>query len=159
SDAVNQLVRGVINARKEEREKADVSSDLEKFGLKPPAEVIVLKQGADKEWKLNVGKESVGGPTNALVYVTSSGQSRMPAAVKRSELDSVFKDVNDFRSKDLLADTGDFGGASVRAIKLHEPKHAAIALEKGKDDRWRFQQPAFGEASYEGDSSSSSETP
>jgi hypothetical protein len=160
SEAVNQVVRNVINARKEERGKADLTSDLEKFGLKPPAEVIVLKQGADREWKLNVGKESIGGATNALVYVTSSGQSKMPSAVKRSEIDGVFKDVNDFRSKDLLADSGDFGSATnVKSIKLHETQHPPVALQKGSDDRWRFEQPAYGEASYEGDTAASSETP
>jgi hypothetical protein len=160
SEAVNQVVRNVINARKEERGKADLTSDLEKFGLQPPAEVIVLKQGADREWKLNVGKESVGGTTNALVYVTSSGQSKMPSAVKRTEIEGVFKDLNDFRSKDLLADSGDFGSATnVRSIKLHETQHPPVALQKGNDDRWRFEQPAYGEASYEGDTAAASETP
>jgi Domain of unknown function (DUF4340) len=160
SDAVNGVIRNVINARKEERGKADLTSDLEKFGLQPPAEVIVLKQGGEHEWKLNVGKESVGGTANAFVYVTSSGQSKMPSAVKRSEIEGVFKDLNDFRSKDLLADSGDFGSATnVRSIKLHEAQHPPVALQKGSDDRWRFETPSYGEASYEGDSSASSETP
>ncbi len=160
SDAVNGVIRNVINARKEERGKADLTSDLEKFGLQPPAEVIVLKQGAEREWKLNIGKESVGGTANALVYVTSSGQSRMPSAVKRSEIEGVFKDLNDFRSKDLLADSSDFGSATnVRSIKLHEAQHPPVALQKGSDDRWRFETPSYGEASYEGDPSASSETP
>jgi hypothetical protein len=159
SYAVNQVVRNIVNARKEERSKADVTSDLEKFGLQPPAEVVVLKQGPDKAWKLNIGKESVGGPTDAVVYVTSTGQLKMPMAVKRSDLDGAFKDVNDFRSKELLVESGDVGSTvNVRAIKLNEAQHPPVVLHKGSDDRWRFEQPSYGEASYEGDTPAAGET-
>jgi hypothetical protein len=125
---------------------------LEKFGLKPPAEVITLKKGTDREWKLNVGNESIGGPTSALVYVTSSAGAKMPDAVKRTELDGAFKEQNDFRAKDLLGESGELAGpANIRSIKLHETQHPPIALEKSGDDRWRFVQPSYGEASYEGE--------
>ncbi len=151
SDAVSQMIRNVIAARKEE--KADVTPNLEKFGLKPPAEVIILRKG-DREWRLNVGNESSGGPANAVVYVTSSSKAKTPVAVRRTDLEGIFKAPRDFRSKELLGQPGDLNAVErVQAIQLHENKHPAVALEKGGGDRWRFDKPPYGDADYEGDTS------
>src|SRR5947209_3894775 len=48
-DTVKQVIRNVVAARREEH--ADVTSNLARFGLETPAEMVTLKQG-NQEWKL-----------------------------------------------------------------------------------------------------------
>src|SRR3954462_7212137 len=100
---VDQVVRQVLDAQREE--KGDLTSDLKQWGLDEPATTVTLKKDDEKEWKVNFGTESRGG-SSAVVYVTSSERPKEPMAVRRSGLETVFKDVNDFRAKDLLAESG-----------------------------------------------------
>jgi hypothetical protein len=145
--AVDRLINQVVQAKKDE--KADLTSDLNRFGLDSPPTVVTLKKsGGDQEWKLNIGNESVTGTEfEKLVYVTTSDQPKEPMAVRRSELDTVFKDLNDFRSKSLLADSA----IDMTVVKLQEPKREEVSLEKTSDSHWRFAKPAFGDADYEGE--------
>jgi hypothetical protein len=158
SDKVNDALREVISARKEE--KADLTADLEKFGLRPPSAVVVLKQGMDRQWQLNLGRQSEGGNQNAVVYVTSSSQPKMPMAVQRKTIDSLFKPVNDFRSRDLLAQSGDLSSAArIQSVELAGPVHAPVQLDKSAQGGWRFVRPPFGDADYEGDTTPTSADP
>jgi hypothetical protein len=146
---VDRLINQIIDAKKEE--KAAVTQNLKQFGLDNPKAVATLTQkGGEREWKLNLGNESVtGGSTGQVVYVTSSDRPKEPLAVRRSDLDNLFKKVNDFRSKSLLAEST----FDIVSAKLQEPKHELIDLEKTSDGKWRFEKPAFGEADFEGESS------
>jgi hypothetical protein len=150
---VDRVIQQVIDARKEE--KADVSPNLKQLGLDEPAIVVTLiKKGGEPEWKLNVGNESVtGGAFDKVVYVTSTDRPKEPLAVKQTEVDTLFKNVNEFRSKSLLAASA----FDIVAVKLEEPKRDPVALEKAADNRWRFEKPAYGEAEYEGETSSPGE--
>jgi hypothetical protein len=157
SDTINQLVRSIVNARKEE--ESDLSgTDPARFGLVPPQATITLKQGVEKQWQLNLGKTSTGTSQDQVVYVTSSDQSTRPQAVKHSDLETLFKSINDYRSRDLLTDSSDFSAASkTDLIKIAAAGHEPIILQKSTGERWRFDKPAYGDADYEGDSALSTE--
>src|SRR5581483_5172307 len=64
---VDRLIDQIKSARREE--KADVTENPSQFGLDHPSTVITLtKKGDGKEYKLNLGNESLGGD-KAVVYV------------------------------------------------------------------------------------------
>jgi hypothetical protein len=136
---VSSLVRQVAEAR---RESSEMSSNLAEYGLDDPREVVTLKKG-DKEWKLNVGKDTGSG---GVVYVSNAARPKEPTAVKRASLDAVFKKVNDFRDKALLTATA----AATSRVAL-DAKGGTLALEKTGDGRWRFQKPPYGAAEFEGE--------
>lgn len=159
--AVNRIVQQVLDARK--LEHADMTSNLKDWDLDPPAAVVTFKKG-DREWKLNIGRKSVGGTEGAVVYVTSSDRPNEPMAVKLVHLNSLladnlddkaiskqdqvvplFKTVAAFRSRELLAERA----ADIQAVRFQDNKHAPVELKKSDDGRWRFEKPALGEAEYE----------
>jgi hypothetical protein len=137
---VDNLARQVSGAQ---REKSEMSSNLAEYGLEDPQAVVTLAKG-DQEWKLNVGKQSAGAA--GVVYVSNAAKPKEPAAVRKASLDSVFKKVNDFRSKDLLATTS----FNASAIAL-DAKGTTLSLEKSGEGRWRFVKPSYGPANFEGD--------
>jgi hypothetical protein len=146
TNTIERIISQVMNARREEQ--ADVTADLPKFGLDSPAEVVTLyRKGGDREWKLNVGNTSIG-DDKAVVYVTSSDDLKNPAAVRRLDIDTLFKGVNDYRSKILLASSA---FDPFQLVKLQEPKHELVSLEKTGESKWRFEKPAFGEADFDGE--------
>jgi hypothetical protein len=146
SSQVNRLIDQVMGARREEQ--ADLTPNLSTFGLENPAEVVTLYQkGSDQGWKINVGNTS-SGDNNALVYVTSSDSPKDPAAVRKLDLDTLFKSPNEYRSKVLLANSA---FDPIQDVKLSAPKHELVDLEKKGENKWRFEKPAFGPADYEGE--------
>lgn len=150
SEAVNRLVRDLVNVRRDE--KANVVADPAKYGLAPPAEVVTLKQGAEREWAVQLGDESAGGPSSALVYAATIADPKYPTAVKRVDVESALKPVRDFRSKDLLAEGADFGAAArLQSIKLQEAGKAPVVLKKSAEERWQLAEPPLGDADYEGE--------
>jgi hypothetical protein len=142
---VDRIVKEVFDAGK--YEMADLTSDLKDWDLDPPLAVVTIKKGIDQEWSLNLGRQREGQSTG-VVYVTSSDQPKEPMAVKRSELDQLFKSVVDFRSKDMLTESA----LNIQAVKLQKAKGTPVALEKKAERRWRFTEPAeYGLADYEGE--------
>jgi hypothetical protein len=141
---VDTVIREVAGASKE---KADLVSSLKEYELDNPAAVVTLRQGADKEWKLNLGRQSPGPDAQAVVYVTSSDRSKEPMAVKRTDLEYLFKSLDEFRAKDLL----EASAFNTTYVNLQQPKQGPVILEKTSDRRWRFEKPAYGEADFEGD--------
>ena len=143
--AVDQVVSDVMRAARE-KEGVDITNDLKKFGLEPPAATVTLK-GNDQQWKLNIGDESVG-KTNALVYVTSSDRPKEVMAVRRSNLNSLFtretvasaakasgkssdeevdhiKTLADFRSRELLGEGVVNLPEAVTQVALQQSKASA----------------------------------
>jgi hypothetical protein len=143
---VSQLVRQIVDARKVKNPE-DLTNNLEEWGLTSPQEVITLKQEDGKEWKLNIGKQ---GYKSELVYVTSSGQPKVVKAVKKADIDQVFKNVNDFRTKELLAEGAINLPESVQDIKLTGPGGKELSLAK-KGSTWHFVKPDYGEAEEGGE--------
>ncbi|HLJ92225.1 MAG TPA: DUF4340 domain-containing protein [Gemmataceae bacterium] len=150
---VDRLIQQIIDAKKED--KADISENLKQIGLDVPRTVVTLiPKGGDREWKLNLGDESVtGGSSDKVIYVTSSDRPNQPMAVRRMDIENVFKKLNDFRSKNLLAESS----FDIVSAKLQEPKHELIDLEKTSDGKWRFDKPPFGEADLDGEPASPTE--
>lgn len=145
SSQVGQIVDQILRAKRDEH--ADMTADLRRFGLDVPAAVVTLtNKGGDKDWKVNLGDQSTG-EDKAVVYVTSSDAPKEPMAVRRADIDSMFKSLNDFRARDLLAESS----FDITAARLQEPQKTTLALEKDKESKWRFQEPAWGEADYEGE--------
>jgi hypothetical protein len=144
--AVDGLIDHVMEARR--NEKADVQPPLKQWGLDQPGVVVTLKKG-DKEWKVSLGdeKKTTGGETS-VVYVTSSDRPGEPMAVKLSQLEAPTKGVGEFRAKETVAEHA----FDITAINLRDGKSPPLILQKqGNENRWRFQQPAYGEADYEGE--------
>lgn len=141
---VDNLIRQVMGAR---RERIELDGGLKGFELDSPTAVVTLKKGGEREWKINLGRQSPGEASAALVYVTSSDRPKEPMAVKRAALNTLFETVNDFRSKDLL----EANALNTTFVSLQQPKKESVVLEKNPDESWRFEKPAFGEADKEGE--------
>jgi hypothetical protein len=141
---VDRLVNQVYDARR--YELVDLTSNLKEWDLDPPLATITLKKG-DQEWKLNLGREREGA-SSGVVYVTSSDDPKEPKAVRRSELELAFRNLSDFRAKDLLTESS----LNLQSVKLQKEKNPPIVLEKVAERRWRFKEPAnYGLADYEGE--------
>jgi hypothetical protein len=148
SDTIKQLIRQVIDAKKQE--EGTLAPDLPRYGLAPPQATVLLKQGTEHEWKLNLGK-SFGSDRDQVVYVAPGTNPDRPLAVKRNELDAALKPLTDYRSRDLLTETGDWNAASkTDRIEVEEAGHPTIVLAKGKGERWRFEKPPYSDADYDG---------
>lgn len=141
--AVDNLVRDVMGAQKE---KVDVVKDLKEYELDHPRVTVTIGKG-DQSWELKVGKQDQG--SDPHVFVVGSTRPKEPVAVKKSRLSGVFKSVNDFRSRELVAaNTNEVQSIELQGRGQKEP----IILEKDTGSRWSFKKPAgFGEADYEGE--------
>ncbi|HEV3205267.1 MAG TPA: DUF4340 domain-containing protein, partial [Gemmataceae bacterium] len=144
SSQVSNLIRQVYSARKE---KVDLGDNLKEYELDSPTTVVTLKKGADQEWKVALGRQSPGAESQAMVYATSSEHPKKPMAVKRSDLELLFKPVNEFRSKELL----EASALNTTYILFQEPKKEPIILDKNSEGVWRLQKPALGDADFEGE--------
>lgn len=143
--AVDRLVDEVMHAKKETH--ADVTSNLAEWGLDNPAVVVSLRKG-DKEWKLNLGKQikTTGGQTS-VVYVNTSERPKDVMAVRLNQLETAFKDANDFRDKNLLADNL----SEIQSVSLQDGKHDTVILKQATGSQWKIAQPPYGSADYEGE--------
>lgn len=170
--AVDQIVTDVMNAAQTPEEKgADVTGDLKKFGLEPPAVLVTLRKGSDREWRLNVGDTSPG-KEDAVLYLSSSDRPKEVIAMRRSKLGSLFtkdtsaepgkkpaagqadyrlKTLVDLRSRELLAEGIINLSDLATQVALRAAKDPAVLLEKRDQGRWRFLEPKLGPADFEGD--------
>jgi Domain of unknown function (DUF4340) len=141
--AVDNLVRDILNARKVEA--ADVNNNLAEWGLATPRRVITL-EGKGRTFRLNLGDKSPG-KDSAVVYVTSSDYPKNVMAVRLSEVNAASESgVNDLRSRDLLAESE----SDIGYVRLKPNKGDAVVLESEGHNRWRFVEPKYGAADYEG---------
>jgi hypothetical protein len=142
--AVDKLVGDVVRAT---QDKVETTSDLKEYELDKPRLTVTFTRG-EQSWTLEVGREDAG--SDPHVYVVTSSRRKEPMAVRKSALPSVFKSLNEFRARGLIAaNDSEIDNLELRATEKKEP----LVLAKKEDGRWIFQQPAgFGEADYEGDS-------
>lgn len=135
---VESLVNQVLGARKEP--DAQLSSDLKEWGLDSPRTTVTVK-GVDGSWSLKLGAESTTSERSRVVYVLSSEQ-KQPLAVRKTSLDLVLKDVNDYRDTTLLADMPTY----VDSVKLARKDGKVVELKKKVDNRWVIANPDLGDA-------------
>jgi hypothetical protein len=143
---VGELIRQVFEAQKD-KDVGRLSSNLDEYDLTSPSAVVTLKKASDKEWKLSLGAEGPGTSPSRAVYVVSSDIADKAMAVRRSTVEALFKEIDDFRSKDLL----EASAFNTAYVNLQEPKKDPVILEKTSDGKWRFDKPAFGDADYDGE--------
>jgi hypothetical protein len=141
---VNQLLREVTEARREEEEE-DVVPGLKQAGLDPPEVVITLKKGGSKEWTFNVGKQSP--LKDGVAYVNSSERGREVIPIKKAALSNVLNfNLDDYRPKRLL----DANPTTTQALTLRDPgKGKEVVLRKNKAGSWYFVKPQYGPAEFE----------
>ncbi|CAN5396112.1 hypothetical protein BH10PLA2_BH10PLA2_03020 [soil metagenome] len=143
SGLARQVIDQVLAVKRDPQ--ADLTSDLKKFGLdSPSAKVTLIKAGGAGESWLNLGEVTSSGP-GSIVYATSSDDPKAPMALRKADIESVFKSLTEFRAKDLLAENS----FDISDVKLQHASKSPVALEKAADGKWRFKQPAFGEAETE----------
>lgn len=162
SQQVDKLIGDLLNARKETKD-IDLTSNLSQFGLDHPAATVTLSAG-DRMAVVNLGGLSFGAAQNAVVYVTSSDNPKAPAAIRRSSLAGLLKDlpnarnagelvrnVSDFRPRSLVLDRVVNAADAVKSVRIKGEKGEVI-LNKSADGKWQFEKPpGFGDADIEGD--------
>lgn len=143
----------------------DLSSNPAVHGLDPAGLKVTIRQGAERSSTVNLGDVTFGGD-KGVVFVTTSSQSKRPMAVRRSDLEALFRDSDkDGKAVDLAKWTSDFRtpgvfpadsramGEDVTFVKLTLPnKKKELALSRSSGGGWKFDSPAgWGEADTEGD--------
>ncbi|MCS6849975.1 MAG: DUF4340 domain-containing protein [Gemmataceae bacterium] len=142
SAQVGRIVDQVINASR--HEEAAVPRSLQEVELDNPSMIVTLKKG-DSEWKLNLGREGIGTEQTRVVYVNSSGRPKEALAVRRINLDTLFKRPIEFRERSLLTESM----LNLTYVNLKEPKGSPLILQKTGDLEWKYVQPAYGLAEYD----------
>ncbi|HJT79346.1 MAG TPA: DUF4340 domain-containing protein, partial [Gemmataceae bacterium] len=116
-NAVDRLVDEVMDAKRDEH--AQAGSDLKQYGLDNPAVVVTIEKGG-KKWTVSLGKKfETTGKQTGVVYALSSEQPKQALEVKLSQLDAAYKEANDFRDKQLLADSP----SDIQSVSLQDGKH------------------------------------
>jgi hypothetical protein len=139
-------------------ESSAISSDLKENGLAPPAAVITLTKNDGTIYKLNLGRDTGGPIDSQYVLLSTPARPDETLAIRRRDLETAFKDLNDFRSKDLLGDMAINSVASTQSVALTrftDPKNELVLKRvDGKNNLWRFEKPGtYGPADYAGNSS------
>jgi hypothetical protein len=142
---------------------SELSANPAVHGLDPPGLKVTIRAGSDRASTVNLGDVTMG--DKGVVFVTTSSQSSRPMAVRRTDLDALFREPDkDGKAVDLAKWTSDFRapavfpadsramGEDVASIKLELPnkkKELALSRSGGK---WKFDSPAgWGDADTEGD--------
>lgn len=162
--AVDAVVRDLFRAKP--TPYPDLTTNLTLHGLDKPTVRVTLSKG-DKSATVNVGLTTIGGD-KAVTFVTTSDRPKVPVAVRRTELASLFKDTA--RGKDGPAwETArwlaDYRDRRLLGADLRDPASDAASLKMAAGDKqfalartangaWEFVSPAgWGEADDLGDSS------
>ena len=144
----------------------DISSNPAAHGLDPASLKITLRAG-DKSSTVSLGDVTLG--DKGVVFVTTSSQPKRPMAVRRSDLDVLFREPKDGTAGALTKWTADYrtsgifpsdsraAGEDVASVRLEMPnKKKELALTHALGGAWRFDSPAgWGDADIEGDATGS----
>jgi hypothetical protein len=143
---IDSLIDEVRDARKDE--DVDVTSNLKQFGLDRPRTRVTLKtKGVGQEWTLNLGKTRAD---DAYIFVNSSERPKEVLPVKKSSLRNVeFKDINEFRPRNLLAVKE--GNSKDVALRGGKDTKDRVVLNKTATGAWLLKVPPYGLADVEGD--------
>jgi hypothetical protein len=140
---VDRLVSELIDAR---REKSEISTNLEELGLNPPAVVVTIHKG-DQSWTVNLSKQPSKLGAETVVYATTSTNPKQPTAVRQSAVSAAYQSVAEFRARELISGSA----LTTTGLKLKTGSGTEVAWEKSSDGSWRFTNPPYGPANFEGD--------
>ncbi|MFM8274734.1 MAG: hypothetical protein ACKODX_20720, partial [Gemmata sp.] len=165
---VGQVVNALLRAKPTPYQ--DISTNPAVHGLDPASLKITLRAG-DTSSTVSLGDLTLG--DKGVVFVTSSSQPKRPMAVRRGDLDALFREPKDGKAGDLAKWTPDFrspnvfpsdsraAGEDVSAVRLELPnKKKELALARpNPTGPWRFDSPTgWGDADTEGDAAGSPNT-
>ncbi len=144
--AVNAIVSQLADARREERID-DLGANLAARELDPPNAKVTVATKDGKSWTLNVGGQSTpGDPTKHVVYVTSSENPKQIVAVRRIDLDSVYKTSKEFRDRTLVTPSS----LNITAVDLSDAAKHVLQMKK-EGEGWKFIAPDYGTAAFHGE--------
>ena len=138
SFAVNNLVRAILEGRREEDRDATAASA--QTGLDQPVASVTLTDKDGKEHALVVGK-SIPGAAGNLAFVRSSGREAAVQVMVERDLNPLYRPVGALREKTLLGTEAD-----LEQFRLSVGPSGAkppVALRKYQGV-WRYETPAFG---------------
>lgn len=144
---------------------AELQSNPAVHGLQPPGLRVTLRQG-DRSGTLNVGNVSFGG-RDAVVFVTTTAKPDRPVAVRRADLDALFRQdqvggggkgvdlakwTSDYRTTAIFPSDSRAVGEDVESVKLELPNKGKTLALTHTPGGWKFDSPAgWGDADVEGD--------
>lgn len=161
ADAVEGVVNALLNAKTDKT--ADITPNLANHGLETPGVKVTLKAGSLSA-SVALGDVLLGGD-RAVVYVTTDDRPGKAQAVKRSDVQVLFKGevtkagpaadyvkgLSDFRPLRLLGDGLVDAANQVRSFRLIDGKDE-MAIFRTPENVWKFRLPAdFGDATADGD--------
>lgn len=165
-------VSGIITAllKLKPTEYPALSTSLTTQGLDKPGMSITLKSGERKSATLNIGDTTIG-KERAVTFVTTGTRPSVPVAVRRADLDAVFRiGSTDGKSNQLARWVSDFRQKRVLGGDLRDPVTdlASLSIRQGSKtislahtspSEWIFTQPAnYGVADVAGDPAPKPET-
>lgn len=136
--AVNNLVRAVLEGRREEdRDATDASSQT---GLDQPVATVTLTDKDGKEHTLAVGK-SIPGAAGNLAFVRSSGRGAAVQVMMERDLDPLYRPVGALRERTLLGTEVDLEHFRLSTGPTGAKPPVALRKSQGV---WRYETPAYG---------------
>lgn len=156
---VLQVITALLSAKP--TQYAEISGNPAAHGLDPAGLKVTVRSG-DKSSTISLGDVTLG--DKGVVFVTTSSQSKRPMAVRRGDLDALFREPKDGTAGALAKWTSDYrtpaifpsdtraAGEDVTSVKLELPnKKKELALSRVLGV-WKFDSPAgWGDADVEGD--------
>ena len=161
SASVEAIVNALLNAKADK--SADITANLATHGLETPGVKVTLKAGTLSA-TVALGDVLLGGD-RAVVYVTTDDRPGKAQAVKRNDVQTLFKGevtkagpaadfvkgLSDFRPLRLLGDGLVDAANQVRSFRIIDGKDE-MAIFRTPENVWKFRLPAdFGDAEPDGD--------
>ncbi len=155
---VLQVITALLSAKP--TQYAEIRGNPAAHGLDPAGLKVTVRSG-DKSSTISLGDVTLG--DKGVVFVTTSSQSKRPMAVRRGDLDALFREPKDGTAGALAKWTSDYrtpaifpsdtraAGEDVTSVKLELPnKKKELALSRVLGV-WKFDSPAgWGDADVEG---------
>lgn len=166
---VSSLARALLNLKP--TLFPEVPGTLTDAGLNPPSLKVTLRKGGDRSATLNVG-DTTAGKDKAVTFVTTDSRPNVPIAVRRSDLDELFKSgtgsgrawqvakwLSEYRQKRLLGSSLRDPVSELASIKITQGMKPGLMLQRTDSGDWTFTTPAgFGQADLAGDPTPRPET-
>ena len=142
---------------------SEITSNLTIHGLDKPTISVTFHSGEKKTGTLNIGDTTIG-KERAVTFVTTGTRPKVPVAVRRSDLETLFragtsdgkawqiaKGLTDFRQKRLIASDIRDATAELQSIKIKKGDKETVLTQTSAGE-WRFTAPeGYGLADTAGD--------
>ena len=142
---VKDLISEVRKVRK--YTGADIPKSLKAADLKPPLQSVkLISANNSKTWTLNLGRSN-----ESHVFVTTSEDKDTIYSVKTEDLSTtLFDSIDDLRPRSIW----DLRSNNTQLLEVTKEGEKVLAVNKTKDNNWRFKTPDFGFVDFNGDSKS-----